>query len=111
MGNPHDQLDAAESGLTLKVKNFGKLLIHVTWGVMVSLPFFAPIPFYYTLRFGVIPWLVIDGETSIPGDFMWGPFKMHLYLNVLVISVVLWVVSLVLISRWVRRLESNSFLN
>ena len=93
------------------MKRFGKPLRHVTWGVTVSLPFFAPIPFYYTLRFGVSPWPVIDSETAIPGDFMLGPFKMHLYLNVLVISVVLWAISMVLVSRWVRYLESDSFLN
>jgi hypothetical protein len=88
-----------------------KTIIHVACGTLVSLPFFAPLPFYYTLTFGVFrPWLVIDGEEWIPGDFMCGPFKLHFYPGVFVVCITLWIVLLVLASRWLRYLESKSYL-
>lgn len=86
--------------------NFRKLVLRVTWGTIVSLPFFAPIPFYYTLSFGLVPWLVIDGEDSVPGDFMWGPFKLHFYPKIFTICIMLWIFALGVVSKWVRYLES-----
>lgn len=88
----------------------GRTLIHVAWGLIIFLPFFAPLPFYYTLHFGVFfPWLTIGGEESLPGDFKWGDYDLHFYPRAFVTDLALWLVGLLLASRFVRYIESESF--
>lgn len=86
-------------------------MVHVAWGLLVSLPFFVPIPFYYTLYFGLVPWLVIGGEQSLPGDFKCGPFDLHFYPKVFAVDITLWIIALLLASRWLKYFESKSFLS
>ena len=60
--------------------------------------FFAPCPFYFSGRIGIISWLNVSDDN--PGDrFFPGRFG---------VSVVLWLISLVLVFKWSEHSESKS---
>ena len=78
---------------------FKKRVINLIWCLGVTALFFAPHRFYYSGYFGIIPWLVFSDEGS-PVQFF--PVRLAL-------SVVLWVICLALISRWLKYLDSKSY--
>jgi uncharacterized BrkB/YihY/UPF0761 family membrane protein len=76
-------------------------LIDLAWCFGVTALFFAPIRFYYSGYFGILQWLVFSDEGA-PVRFFPGR---------LALSILLWIVCLILISRWLKYLDSPDYLS
>jgi len=92
-------------------KRFGQLVIHAIWFVIVTVFYFVPLGFHHMFRFGIIPFLFLDGESPQPGDLMWGDYGVHFFPLRLAVTILLWITSLIVIFRWLRYLDSKAYVS
>ena len=85
------------------MKQFGtklrKRLINLVWCFGVTALFFAPIRFYYSGYFGIMQWLVFSEEDP----------PVRFFPERLALSIVLWAACLVLVTKWLKYLDSKSY--
>lgn len=84
------------SYLGLKLR---KRVINLIWCFGFTALFFAPVRFYYSGYLGIFQWLVFSEEGS----------PIRFFPERLALSVVLWIICLVLISRGLKYLDSRSY--
>lgn len=96
------------------LKYLRNVLLYGTWFGGVTLVFFVPLGFHHDLSFGMIPllsFLYLDGEGMAPGGYSWHGYEVHFFVFRFLITIVLWLVSLVLVYRWVRYLDSKAYVS
>ena len=78
-------------------------LIPVTWLC------FGPIAgFHHMIGFGVTFYLVLDGETQQAGDLIWQNYAVRFNPELLVISILLWLLAVFMVFKLVRFLSKLS---
>ncbi len=77
-------------------------LIPATWF------FFGPIAgFHHMVGFGVTFYLMLDGDSPRPGDYMWGDSAVRFFPGRLAVGLALWLAAAFIIFRVVRSLTGR----
>jgi hypothetical protein len=85
--------------------------MYLVWFVVVTLFFLAPMGFHHMLRFGIVPFLFLDGESTRPGERMWGDYAVHFSPWIFAATLVLWITCLIAVYRWLRYLDSKAYVS
>jgi hypothetical protein len=99
--------------MKIVLENLRKLLVYGIWFGGITLVFFVPTEFHDNIRVGIIPllsFLYMDGEGMSPGGYLWHGYQVHFLILPFLISVLLWSFSLVAVYKWLKYLDSESYL-
>jgi hypothetical protein len=81
------------------------------WFLTATWFFFGPVAgFHHMIQFGITGYLMLNGENPGPDAYMWGSYEVRLFLGRLAVSVLLWVISVTVVFRWLRYLDSKDFI-
>jgi hypothetical protein len=90
-----------------------KIVVYGIWFGAITLVFFLPMPFHHNIRVGTLPLfssIYLDGEGMSPGGYLWHGYQVHFFIGRFLISVFLWLVLIVAVYKWLRYLDSKSYL-
>ena len=91
-----------------------KFVVYGVWFGGITFAFFAPMGFHHNIRFGMIPllgFLYLDGEGMSPGGYSWQGYQVHFLIFPFLINVVLWLLSLIMVYKWLGYLDSKTYVS
>jgi hypothetical protein len=84
-------------------------LVNSFWFVFCTFIYVVPIGFHHMHFVGVTAFITLNGEDPRPGTPRWGEFEFHFFPERLVLAIVLWIFTLFVVFRWLKYLDSKSY--
>jgi hypothetical protein len=94
--------------LSLFTKHFSTGLVYAFWFAAVTLSWFVPFSIDNIIRVGIVPFLIFDGNGRSAGATWWGGYDVRFYPLCFAITILLWIISLIVIHRWLRYVDSKA---